>query len=77
MKKSAKKNKMIYDTDPWLKPFKAAIDARHLNILKIKEKFAPDGLLSKAINNHLYYGMHNDGQGHWIFREWAPNANKI
>ena len=73
----AKKNKMIYDTDPWLKPFKAAIDARHLNILKIKEKFASDGLLSKAINNHLYYGMHNDGQGHWIFREWAPNANKI
>lgn len=68
---------MIYDTDPYLKPFQPAIDARHARIEAEKEKIAVDGSLSKGINNHLYYGLHKLKNGNWIFREWAPNATRI
>lgn len=68
--------KKIYETDPWLEPFKAAIDARHERILAAKEKLAGKGPLCDACNNHLYYGLHRTQQG-WVFREWAPNATRI
>ena len=66
----------IYKSDPWLEPWKAKIEARHTRILEWKKKLAGDGKLSKAVNNHLYYGLHKDKEG-WVFREWAPNATKI
>ena len=67
----------IYDTDPYLMPFKAAIDARHERILACRDRFARDGSLSAGINNHLYYGLHKEKDGSWVFREWAPNATRI
>ncbi len=67
----------IYETDPWLEPFKAAIDARHARILADKEKLCAGKRLSKAVNNHLYYGLHRTPDGGWVFREWAPSANRI
>ena len=36
-----------------------------------------DGSLSKGLNNHLFYGLHREADGNWIFREWAPNASRI
>lgn len=74
-----KKTEMLYDTDPWLMPYKDAVDNRHRSILAEKEKIAGQsgGSLSKAVNNHLYYGMHRTGDGGWVFREWAPHATKI
>lgn len=68
---------MIYDTDPYLLPYKEVIDSRHEAILEMREKFALDGSLNDGINNHLYYGLHSLADGDWIFREWAPNANRI
>ena len=66
----------IYETDPWLEPYRGAIDARHERILECKRKLAGDGPLASAINNHLYYPLHiEDGQ--WVIREWAPNASRI
>ena len=76
MKRDVKK-KMIYDNDPWLMPYKDAVDARHARILEAMEDIMVDGSLSKGINNHLYYGMHRTADGNWVFREWAPNASKI
>ena len=73
----ARKKKMIYDSDKWLKPYKDVIDKRHEMMLDLKERMSVDGLLSKGMNNHMYYGLHRNGQGDWIFREWAPNATKI
>ncbi|MGN0189157.1 MAG: alpha-amylase family glycosyl hydrolase, partial [Candidatus Cryptobacteroides sp.] len=70
------KAKMIYERDPWLAPYKKAVDARHERILAAKESLSSDGSLSAGINNHLYYGMHRTQDG-WVFREWAPNASKI
>ena len=69
--------RMIYDTDPYLAPFKPAIDARHRRILAAKKRFSVDGSLAKGINNYLYYGLHRQEDGSWVFREWAPNATRI
>ena len=67
---------MIYDTDPYLMPFKGAIDARHQRIEETRKFMAGDGLLKDAVNNHLFYGLHKAGN-EWVFREWAPNATRI
>ena len=69
--------KKIYQTDPWLKPFQAAIDARHRRIQETLRHIAGEGLLKDAVNNHLFYGLHRCEDGGWVFREFAPNANKI
>lgn len=69
--------KMLYDTDPYLKPFRDRIDSRHRHILEVRGRLAGNGPLSAAVNNHLYYGMHRLEDGSWVFREWAPNAVKI
>ena len=68
--------KKIYETDPWLEPWRGAIDSRHERILEDKRKLAGDRPLSEAVNNHLYYGLHRDGAS-WVIREWAPNATRI
>ncbi len=68
--------KKIYETDPWLEPWKGAIDARHERILSEKRKLCGERSLSDSVNNHLYYGLHRDADG-WVLREWAPNASRI
>ena len=68
---------MIYDHDEWLVPYKEAIDTRHDMIARMKERISVNGSLAAAMNNHIYYGLHRDGKGNWVFREWAPNATKI
>ncbi|MBQ9185783.1 MAG: alpha amylase C-terminal domain-containing protein [Bacteroidales bacterium] len=77
---------MIYDNDKWLLPFKDAIDARKKQILNTFEAYTGNALekavekggkkLSDVMNNHLFYGLHRTEKG-WVFREWAPNANRI
>ncbi len=71
--------KKIYERDQWLKPYAEAIEARHERILEEKERISAGhgGSLSKGINNHLYYGLHRQEDGSWVFREWAPNALKV
>ena len=69
--------KKIYETDPYLAPYKEAIEKRHERILEERDKIALDGSLADGLNNHLYYGLHRDADGGWVFREWAPNASRI
>ncbi|MGN1232449.1 MAG: alpha-amylase family glycosyl hydrolase [Candidatus Cryptobacteroides sp.] len=69
--------KYIFDADPYLLPFKEKILERHERIEACREKISVDGSLSAGLNNHLFYGLHRDENGGWIFREWAPNANRI
>ena len=69
--------KKIYETDPYLAPYKDAIEKRHERILEERDKIAMDGSLADGLNNHLYYGLHRDADGSWVFREWAPNASRI
>ncbi len=67
---------MIYDIDQYLMPFKGAIDARHERIEATRKFIAGKGKLKDGINNHMFYGLHREGE-EWVFREWAPNANRI
>ncbi|MBQ7195225.1 MAG: alpha amylase C-terminal domain-containing protein [Bacteroidales bacterium] len=71
------KVKKIYETDPWLEPWRDAIDARHQRILDTKRKLVGERSLAEGIANHLYYGLHRDEAGDWVFREWAPSATRI
>ena len=68
---------MIYDRDEWLKPWQEVIDRRHAAIEKLRDGIAVGGSLSAGLNNHLFYGLHRDDKGDWVFREWAPNATRI
>ncbi|MBQ0077179.1 MAG: alpha amylase C-terminal domain-containing protein [Bacteroidales bacterium] len=69
--------KRIYENDPWLEPFKDAIDARHDRIEACRRTLlGRKKRLSSCFNNHLWYGLHFE-EGHWVFREWAPNATRI
>ena len=68
---------MIYDTDPWLEPYKQAIDARHKRIEETNSYIkGSNRRIYDSVNNHLYYGLHKEDVC-WAFREWAPNANRI
>ena len=69
--------KKIYQTDPWLEPYREAIDARHRRIQETFRHIAGEGTLKDAVNNHMYFGLHRCEDGSWVFREFAPNANKI
>ncbi len=71
------RNEMIYDTDPYLAPWKDAVDGRHERILAQRAKLESGGSLSAGVNNHLYYGLHKDASGDWVFREYAPNATRV
>ena len=71
------KVKKIYETDPWLEPFKGAIEKRNRR-LQDEIAFIKGGRpsLADGINNHLFYGLHKTPDG-WVFRVWAPNATRI
>lgn len=68
---------MIYDKDPYLSPYRPQIDRRYRELVTGKQEIAGYGKpLAQAVNNHLYYGVHKDGDT-IVFREWAPNATGI
>lgn len=68
---------MFYDKDPYLAPYKGVLTRRYQRIMTLKDEIAGVGNpLSPAINNHIYYPLHKEGN-FWVFREWAPNATKI
>lgn len=69
-------DKMIYEGDEWLMPYRAQIDRRYEAITDAVSRMSSGGKISDAVNNHLYYGLHRSGDG-WVFREWAPNAVRM
>ena len=54
------KIKYIFETDPYLEPYKEKILARHERIEAARAKIAAGGKLSDGLNNYLYYGLHRD-----------------
>jgi 1,4-alpha-glucan branching enzyme len=67
----------IVKNDPWLEPFSGRISDRHEQAIRKETKLtgSTSGLREFA-SGHLFFGMHRES-GAWIFREWAPNADKI
>ena len=48
----------IYNTDPWLEPFKEAVDLREKRISEVRDALCGKVRLSEKVNNHLFYGLH-------------------
>ncbi len=68
---------MIFDNDAYLEPFKRQITNRYMRLVIRRNELAGYGKrLTDSINNHLYYGVHKEGDC-WAFREYAPNATAI
>ena len=66
----------LIKSDPWLKPFKDAIQGRHQFALDTEKALVGEGTLSDFACGHLFFGLHKQADG-WCFREWAPNATAI
>ncbi len=63
--------------DPWLEPYTSVIDRRNKKIFDRRNHLTSgSGNLSEFANGHLYFDVHLQ-DGHWVFREWAPNATAI
>jgi 1,4-alpha-glucan branching enzyme len=68
---------VIVKNDPWLEPYSEIIYRRELKVTeKVIELTDERQTLSDFATGYLYFGLHRSPDG-WIFREWAPNANKI
>lgn len=63
--------------DAFLAPYRDVIRRRALQVRKLAETLAgPGRRLCDFAAAHEYYGLHHH-DGHWVFREWAPNARAI
>ena len=79
MKSESPKHIGIVANDPWLEPYENAIQGRHDHALWMIDHLTNGGKmkLSDFATGYLYYGLHRNAKGEWIFREWAPNATEI
>lgn len=67
---------IFYLSDPWLDPFRSIIDARINKCIEKERQLSGSATLKEFAMGHFYYGLHITDDG-WVFREWAPNAEKI
>ena len=67
----------IMEFDPLLKLYEKDFDYR-VRCFRNKKKqlLSQGGKLKDFANGHLFYGFHKEN-GKWIYREWAPAAEKL
>ncbi len=67
----------ILEIDPYLMPYKADLDLRmELFSKKRKELLSDAKSLVDFANGYEYFGFHKTKDG-WVYREWAPAADKM
>ncbi len=67
----------IVKNDPWLEPFEPVIRSRMEKALAREKDLCGETVsLKEFASGHLYFGLHRTGDK-WVFREWAPNAERI
>ena len=67
-------------SDQYLQPFFGDLDRRMAKIAAMRKLLTGSingSLAEKAACEHEFFGLHRRKNGSWIFREWAPNAQKI
>ena len=67
-------------SDHYLESFFPDLDRRRAKTLAMRKLLtgrSNGSLVSKAASEHLFFGLHRQKDGSWIFREWAPNASRI
>ncbi len=74
---SKKSKNWITNVDPYLAPFEKDIDLRmDLYKTKRRELLGNSRSLSAFANGYKYFGFHRTRVG-WVYREWAPAAEKM
>ena len=65
--------------DAYLAEFAPAIEGRHQMAVNKINELTQEGRISLSdfADGHLYFGLHREADGSWVFREWAPNATEI
>ena len=68
----------LVKNDGYLEPYEEAIRGRHEHYLWKMSQLTQNGkiALTDFANGYAYYGLHPTPNG-WVFREWAPNAERI
>ncbi len=67
----------IIEYDPLLKKYEKDFDYRKRCLQKKKKEILSKGeKLKDFANGHLFFGFHKEN-GHWVYREWAPGADKL
>ena len=66
----------IIKIDPYLAPYENDLNARINNYKAKKQELVGDGSLSDFANGYNYFGFHKVDNG-WVYREWAPAADRM
>ncbi len=66
----------IIERDSALRPFERDINLRMDNYYRMHRLLTGGGSLSDFANAHEYYGFHHTDHG-WVYREWAPGAQRL
>ncbi|NDW10750.1 alpha amylase C-terminal domain-containing protein [Dysgonomonas sp. 520] len=68
----------LIKNDPWLEPYRDAIEGRYNYVQQKKESLTDNGKVSlpEFASGYLYFGLHKTAEC-WVFRDWAPNAMAI
>ena len=66
----------ILKNDPYLQPYKKAFDLRLDSYVSKRHELVGEGSLIDFANGYQYYGIHPTKNG-WVYREWAPGAEKM
>ncbi|MBE6798251.1 MAG: 1,4-alpha-glucan-branching enzyme [Ruminococcaceae bacterium] len=69
--------KRIFEIDPYLEPFEGDLELRRdLYETKRRELLGSARSLKTVANGHKYFGFHRTRSG-WVYREWAPAAERM
>ena len=72
-----KRKKRIFAIDPQLLPYEKEIERRiRLYSEKRKELVGRGGDITEFANGHNFFGFHRT-EGGWVYREWAPAAERM
>lgn len=68
----------LIKNDPWLEPYRKAIEGRYQYFTDKEYELTQEGSISLKdfASGYLYFGLHLSKKK-WIFREWAPFATAI
>ncbi len=66
----------IIKIDPYLAPHKEDLLLRINNYKNKKQELCGDGSLLDFANGHNFFGFHKTKKG-WVYREWAPGADRM
>ncbi len=64
-------------TDPYLTDYQSIVEHRLRKIMETRQRLTGDQIpLEDFASGHEFFGLHFRDH-HWIFREWAPNAEAV